>query len=289
MSQSPPTPRSAAADSGSESGSEPIDLPQYVLDALTAASRAILPKLRTGFYTFDSLVDIAAQSIEDALADSAAAAAAAATAGSSIPAGLDDPQVAAEGLVEEAWERRREVEAAWGLAPGERTTGERLDAAFAALEARGVVARMNFTCCGTCGHAEIGDDLGEGELEGKVGYVFFHEQDADRLVPDYVEADAAAGVEEDSFESWEAKEGSDLYLAFGVFRDEEDESKAIRVGVVAAECLRAEGFKVEWNGSVNSRLLVDVQPWRKRLESEDGSQVAEDVIDEGSSGSDAEG
>ena len=46
------------------------------------------------------------------------------------------------------------------------TDHDRLEQAFAALETQGVVCRQNFTCCGTCGVAEIGDDREIEEIDG---------------------------------------------------------------------------------------------------------------------------
>lgn len=51
------------------------------------------------------------------------------------------------------------------------TDPERLTAAFRALEASGITARENFTCCRGCGMAEIG-----AEREDARGFVFFHAQ-----------------------------------------------------------------------------------------------------------------
>src|SRR4051794_10084988 len=39
------------------------------------------------------------------------------------------------------------------------TDCDRLDAAFAALDADGIVARQHFSCCGTCGHADICEEI----------------------------------------------------------------------------------------------------------------------------------
>src|SRR5688500_10767798 len=58
------------------------------------------------------------------------------------------------------WKAQRAAEATWP----ERTDCDRLDAAFAELEGIGIVCRQDFTCCSTCGGAEIGaecaDELG---------------------------------------------------------------------------------------------------------------------------------
>ena len=62
------------------------------------------------------------------------------------------------------------------------------------LEAAGIVARQNFTCCKTCGFYEINGEMEAARAQGRVvrGYVFFHMQDTER-----------------------AAKGGDLALAYG--------------------------------------------------------------------------
>lgn len=64
------------------------------------------------------------------------------------------------------------------------TDCDRLDRAFAELERAGVVARQNFTCCQTCGHAEIGDEGDKLKAPGGRirGYTFYHSQDTESAV-----------------------------------------------------------------------------------------------------------
>src|SRR5438270_300390 len=65
---------------------------------------------------------------------------------------------------------------------------------FADLESAGIVCRQNFTCCGNCGGAEIGDEIEQQRELGReiCGYTFFHWQDTERAV-----------------------EGNGLYLSYG--------------------------------------------------------------------------
>ncbi|MEO3938008.1 hypothetical protein V3N99_14795 [Dermatophilaceae bacterium Soc4.6] len=133
-------------------------------------------------------------------------------------------------VLERVWAERLQQEAGW-TDEGDYT---RVAAAFAALEADGIVARMGFTCCQTCGHAEIGDEAGPSSR----GYVFFHEQDAERLGPG----------------------GSDLFLAYGGF---EAPPEVVAGEVVAA--LTAQGLTVEWDGTTAARVMVTGVDWRKRV------------------------
>jgi hypothetical protein len=58
---------------------------------------------------------------------------------------------------------------------GPTTDCDRLDAAFTALNARGIVARQHFSCCNNCGFAEIWDEVEVAEKQQPVeGYVFYH-------------------------------------------------------------------------------------------------------------------
>lgn len=114
------------------------------------------------------------------------------------------------------------------------TDCDRLDLAFAALRQAGVMARQDFTCCQSCGHAEIGDELREGDR----GYTFYHQQDTERAV-----------------------EGGGVMLAYGAVVPGEDACVAIGNEIVAA--LAEAGLQPDWDGSSNRRIHVPLD-WRKR-------------------------
>lgn len=126
---------------------------------------------------------------------------------------------------------------------------DRLAAAFRQLEQEGVVARMNFTCCSTCGFAEIDDERTPRErvINGEYRYqerefVFFHHQDAERLV------DLPAL----------------LYLGYGSFlREPADVDE--QAGRHVAQVLEQHGFAVDWNGDVQARIVVPISDWRKPM------------------------
>ncbi|HET7735195.1 MAG TPA: hypothetical protein VFK52_04435 [Nocardioidaceae bacterium] len=141
----------------------------------------------------------------------------------------DDPRGTT--LVQQVWAERLDQQSTWT----DQGDYDRLSAAFAELEDRGIVGRMNFTCCQTCGHAEIEDERSPGSR----GYTFFHSQDADQLAPG----------------------GSDLFLAYGSFGSDSEEA----IGVEIAEVLGRHGLSVEWSGSVEQRIGVTRLDWRKRL------------------------
>ncbi|MFJ6670352.1 DUF6891 domain-containing protein [Actinosynnema sp. NPDC091369] len=136
----------------------------------------------------------------------------------------------ARAVVERLWRERSAEQRGWPAG----TDVDRLFEVFDALDRGGITARADFTCCQTCGHAEIGDEAGEGAR----GYVFFHRQDTERAVAD-----------------------GQVWLAYGSLGDVADE--AVGHEVVAA--LTAGGLPVEWNGSARTRIKVGPIAWQKRL------------------------
>jgi hypothetical protein len=126
------------------------------------------------------------------------------------------------------------------------TDCDRLDEAFAELDRKGIVARQNFTCCQTCGHAEISYAIEETEAFRAVrGYVFYHIQDTESAV-----------------------RNGYLYLAYGSVSGKERESAEIAEEV--CETLRKAGLETDWNGSVRTRICIREIEWqRRRLTMED--------------------
>lgn len=145
---------------------------------------------------------------------------------------LSEPEIA---------EVTNHVDAEWRAVLGEQADwadeGDypRLAGVFASLEVGGIVARMNFSCCQTCGHNEIEDERTTGRERG---YVFFTQQDAEFLTP-----------------------GENLYLAFEGFGHHDPAS----IGYEIAAALRVAGFTVDWNGSVDKKIVITGIDWRKRL------------------------
>ncbi|MFI6943141.1 DUF6891 domain-containing protein [Streptomyces sp. NPDC050418] len=135
-------------------------------------------------------------------------------------------------LVDRLWvERVREQDAWEGV-----TDPERIAAAFTALDAGGITAREHFTCCRTCGLAEI---RGAGEEDAR-GFVFFHFQ----------------GTEA-------AAEHGDLALYYGGFKCTPEYTAKIGHEVVAA--LQEAGLSTQWSGSPDEAICVQDLDWRRRL------------------------
>lgn len=122
----------------------------------------------------------------------------------------------------------------------EKTDCDRLDEIFAALEAGGIIARQNFTCCGTCGSAEIRDEMDEVRKNGGPvrGYAFFHMQDAEAAV-----------------------DGQGLYLNYGA--TEEGETAALMIAKDIVAQFESHGLKTNWNGRWEQRIGIELD-WKKR-------------------------
>ncbi|MDB5706234.1 MAG: hypothetical protein JWN66_3350 [Sphingomonas bacterium] len=171
----------------------------------------------SGFYDEDAILTRAIDSLEDEI----------------------DPAVLrgeAQRLLREALIDHKEAQRGWPA----RTDCDRLDDAFAALEATGVIARQHFTCCGTCGAAEIWDEIeAVHEAGGPTrGYAFYHVQDTESAV-----------------------EGHGLCLNYGACEEGEEAALAVARDIVTH--LEAHGLRTEWNGSWSKRVAVSLD-WKRR-------------------------
>ena len=122
----------------------------------------------------------------------------------------------------------------------ETTDCDRLGAAFAALDAIGIVARQHFSCCGTCGATDIHDEMDRVAKDGQAvrGYTFFHVQDTEHAV-----------------------DGDGLFLSYGsVDRDKET---AVAIGHEVVAALREQGLHPAWNGRHANRIGLPIV-WQRR-------------------------
>ena len=126
----------------------------------------------------------------------------------------------------------------------------KLDRAFEALRRAHVVAEPDFSCCNTCGHAEI-----EGDRDD-LGYVFFHQQDTERL--------AESGSTYLSYGIfWPAHISEEEYKALSSSQREElhDATTIKLMRTVVIPILREHGIGVSWEGDVNTRILLTGVEW----------------------------
>lgn len=120
------------------------------------------------------------------------------------------------------------------------TDCDRLDTAFATLETMGIIARQNFSCCGTCGAGEILDEMDAATKQGRkvVGYAFYHAQDTES-----------------------AADGYGLCLNYGT--DQDDEARALEIARQIVDVLEAQGLTTAWDGTWNQRISVSLD-WKRR-------------------------
>ncbi|MBD0674344.1 DUF6891 domain-containing protein [Streptomyces sp. CBMA156] len=143
---------------------------------------------------------------------------------------LSRPQ--AEQLADRLWLERVGEQTGW---VGE-TDPERLTRAFAALDADGITAREDFSCCRSCGEAEIG---AAGSPDAR-GFVYFHSQ-----------ATESAAL------------GQGLSLLYGGFDGSAETTVAVGKEVVAA--LAGFGLPTVWNGAPSQAIEIRPLLWRRRL------------------------
>jgi hypothetical protein len=118
------------------------------------------------------------------------------------------------------------------------TDYDRLHQAIIKLEENGIVTRENFTCCQTCGHAEIGEEIEKFESKGRKarGYAFFHQQATESVV-----------------------EGGDINFCYGA----EDQTSVVEIAKEVADGMRAAGLKVDWDGTDAMCVMVGLD-WKRR-------------------------
>lgn len=131
--------------------------------------------------------------------------------------------------------RQRAAEATW-TGP---TDADRLADAFTSLEASGVIARMDFTCCGTCGHYEINGEVTPGT--NPAGYTFFHQQATESMAA-----------------------GHGVHLAFGSFDPDATATTEALIGARVRDALLAAGLTPQWDGTAERTVFVPLL-WRKRM------------------------
>jgi hypothetical protein len=122
------------------------------------------------------------------------------------------------------------------------TDCDRLDAAFAAMNRRGVIALQNAGYTQTDGYEDFRAALEKHPRRSSViGYCFYQGQDLERAI-----------------------HGEGLFLAFGPVDPRDEEVKGSGIGKVVREELERAGLKVEWDGTFATRLRVPRLVWQRR-------------------------
>lgn len=128
------------------------------------------------------------------------------------------------------------------------TDCDRLDAAFEELNARGIMARHHWWCCGPCGEGAMSNEFDrlKGQWQGKpvIGYTFYYSQ----------------GTES-------AADGNGFALWYGSMVPTEDddayEAAAVQIAQQVVDVLVEHGIEVSWNGTHAMTILVSLD-WKRR-------------------------
>jgi hypothetical protein len=139
-------------------------------------------------------------------------------------------------LTGEALAAHQAEQAGWGPT----TDCDRLDAAFAALNDQGIVARQDFSCCNNCGFTEIWDEVEKVESHHPVkGYVFYHLQCTEHAI-----------------------ETGRLLIAYGSVKEDKQAFHAVANTIVAELC--RSGLNATWEGTAGHPIVVEGLVWRRR-------------------------
>jgi hypothetical protein len=129
----------------------------------------------------------------------------------------------------------REPKRAFDCAAG----GVQLSNAFKALRKLGLIAKQNFSCCGSCAGYALAtrvSEMPEAKRNKVKGIVFYHRQDAERLPL-----------------------GGETYLSYGQVGTQawgDIGEPTVWIGEQIVKVLREHGLEAEWDGQPETRILV---------------------------------
>jgi hypothetical protein len=121
------------------------------------------------------------------------------------------------------------------------TDFDRIERAFQALDAQGIIALHRAGYTHSDGHEEVSmayENAG-GRSSEYTGYCFYTEQDQESTLT-----------------------RDELYIAFGHLSG--DEKKGVIIGRKLRSALESEGFVIDWDGTFSSRLIVKAFLWQRR-------------------------
>ena len=104
-----------------------------------------------------------------------------------------------------------------------------LDDRFQELRIYGWAAEKDWTCCNTCGRAEMEEYFGKNKP-----YVFYHLQSAENL-----------------------NETGSVYLNYGITGG--TDNQMIKIGKELSKTLEAYNLKPEWNGKLETKIKITVR------------------------------
>lgn len=149
----------------------------------------------------------------------------------------------------------RELEAERASWP-EQTDCDRLDRVEETLRGHGILLWQASPCCDTCTSSELPDRINEieerhpGFAEHLRGYGFFIDQNLPEMLADSYELSIYLAY------GWFSPDGNDVEPEFYT-------QHALSIAREICECLRDEGFEVDWNGSFDRKIGVTLN-WQRR-------------------------
>ena len=123
---------------------------------------------------------------------------------------------------------------------------EKITLAFRSLRKEGFIARQRFLCCGSCAGSAVATQVGEmpkARRDKVRGLVFYTRQD-----------DGNAFDRRGHF--------TGLYLAYGQIHVHEVGDvglPTVEVGQALVKALEAQGLKVEWDGSPDTKIWIPAE------------------------------
>ncbi|MEV6280139.1 hypothetical protein [Nocardia sp. NPDC051832] len=176
------------------------------------------------------------------------------------------PVVWARAVAYETWQERLAEQREWST-PGDY---DRLVRAFAELESQGFLARMNFACCTKCATTEIAAERTADPNPKdwyhyrEWAYVFFHEQDTDRLGGDHPQLflgySAFRALPDTPDTLLAAAKAGDETATRAIFARTEQEA-----GRRVTNTLARHGLDALWSGDPADRISLRIRDWRKPL------------------------
>lgn len=146
-----------------------------------------------------------------------------------------------------------------------------ISTAFKALRKQGFIARQDFSCCTSCGCAEIATDAKESK-KPVLGYTFYNSQNAEILKStregDYLRRNAH-----------NAGRSVSVYLAFGSTLPDATEAMPRAVGnIIKTELEKCPGAVVDWDGTAEQKIGVSVDREKMRKARDAARQLAPEIL-----------
>lgn len=138
-------------------------------------------------------------------------------------------------LIPEALAAKTKAEINWP----DVTDCDLIDAAFEALEARGVCSLQNAGFTQSDGLSDVREAAQARGMARYQGYCFFHAQDIES-----------------------ALDGHGMHIAFGVF--DRASVTVSEIGQRVVNAVREAGLAVEWDGDERKRIFIPAIEWRRR-------------------------